>query len=677
MNKYYGKRKKTNFIIAILALFIIGMAIGYALFSSQLQITGTVTGSGHFKVYFIEAWVTDPSKGTASINTTEGSDRVTYNVTLNYPGDKCLVGTKIKNESSFRVKLNDFAVTAINSTPDIIFDYIPLDTTNEKLDVNGICDYRFTIEWDANSTNPNPGPVTFEIGLEYEQDPEDPLPDPSPSHNHGEGELYNAHFNPNGGTVSKESMQITDGKKYGDMPVPERQEYTFLGWYTKLENGTLVTKDSIVHTDKDIILYAMWNWDGHNYNIEEIITEPTCTENGEKRITCSTCGDAKTEVIQALGHNMNYTERVEPTCTEAGNVAYYRCLRCNKTFSDEQGNNEISNIVIPATGHDWDSGNITVNPTCTETGTKLYTCLNDSSHTKTETVPATGHNITSVAKVDATCTTAGNIAYYKCTKCNKKFSDSAGTNEITNVTIAALGHSLTTVAKVDATCTASGNNAYYKCTRCNKLFKDASATVETTAAAETIAALGHSFGTSYVQENSSYHAHQCSRCGAFDTATHQSHTWSGLKTYSETSLRYDYHYQDCTVSTCNARKRTEHNNDKGYTYTNQGDKHLETKNCSCGVSYDSEVKSHTYNKNVSTNSYLKTKGTCTTKAVYYKSCVCGQSSNSSSYTFQGSTDPNNHNYVSGKCKAHANGGSAQVCSRCGRCQVCGSYNTTH
>ena len=94
----------------------------YALFSSQLQITGTVEGSGHFKVYFIEAWVTDQSKGTATINTTEGSDRVTYNVTLNYPGDKCLVGAKIKNESSFRVKLNDFAVNAINGTPDIIFD---------------------------------------------------------------------------------------------------------------------------------------------------------------------------------------------------------------------------------------------------------------------------------------------------------------------------------------------------------------------------------------------------------------------------------------------------------------------------------------------------------------------------------------------------------------------------
>ena len=57
-------------------------------------------------------------------------------------------------------------------------------------------------------------------------------------------------------------MQITDGKKYGEMPTPQRQEYTFLGWYTKLENGNLVTKDSIVHTNKDITLYAMWSWNG-------------------------------------------------------------------------------------------------------------------------------------------------------------------------------------------------------------------------------------------------------------------------------------------------------------------------------------------------------------------------------------------------------------------------------
>ena len=48
MGKNYGKRKKSNFIIIVLAMLITGMAVGYAIFSSQLQITGIVTGSGHF-----------------------------------------------------------------------------------------------------------------------------------------------------------------------------------------------------------------------------------------------------------------------------------------------------------------------------------------------------------------------------------------------------------------------------------------------------------------------------------------------------------------------------------------------------------------------------------------------------------------------------------------------------
>lgn len=603
MNKFYRKKKKLNIIIVILAICIIGMTIGYAIFSSQLQITGIVTGSSHFKVYFIDAWVTDPSKGTVTINTTEGSDRVKYNVTLNYPGDKCLVGTKIKNESSFRVKLNDFAITAINSTPDIIFDYIPLDTTNEKLDVNGICDYRFTIEWDANSTNTNPGPVTFEIGLEYEQDPEDPIQDPAPSHNHGEGEIYTARFNPNGGTVSQSAMQITYGKKYGEMPTPQRQEYTFLGWYTKLENGSLITKDTIVDTDKDITLYAIWNWDGHN---------------------------------------ISYIERVEPTCTEDGNIAHYKCLSCNKIYSDSAAENEITTSVkLEALGHDWDDGIETVESTCIQSGTILYTCKRDSSHTKTENSPVSSHNLTNIQRVEPTCTETGNIEYYKCSVCNNKFKDSEAVNEVSNVTLAATGHSLTTIAKVAATCTEDGYNAHYKCSKCTKLFKDASATVQTTLEQEKIAATGHNY-VANTRIDDTYHGEKCSKCG--DSKNKVKHTYSSSTSkYEESSSYYKtHHYYKCTV--CTDQKMEKHSGSQVSQVGSSG--HVTSYRCKCGVYYKDStgVVSHgnwTY--------------TYKTKTQHEKKCpTCGYA------------PYENHN-TSNPCMADGAPVYNKVCSRCGYC----------
>ncbi|MFR3903904.1 CAP domain-containing protein, partial [Hominisplanchenecus sp.] len=40
----------------------------------------------------------------------------------------------------------------------------------------------------------------------------------------------------------------------------------------------------------------------HHWDQGEIITEATCTEEGEKKFTCSICGDEKTEKVSATGH---------------------------------------------------------------------------------------------------------------------------------------------------------------------------------------------------------------------------------------------------------------------------------------------------------------------------------------------------------------------------------------
>ncbi len=143
------------------------------------------------------------------------------------------------------------------------------------------------------------------------------------------------------------------------------------------------------------------------------------------------------------------------------------------------------------------------------------------------------HNLTLVAAKAATCTTAGNSAYYTCDGCDKWFADATGSVEITDKTsvkIPAPGHTagtewksddtnhwhecsrchdkkdeaahdygsdnvcdtcgyyktvphthnLTLVAAKAATCTDGGREAYYKCEGCGKFYEDVLGTKEIT-----------------------------------------------------------------------------------------------------------------------------------------------------------------------------------------------------
>ena len=70
------------------------------------------------------------------------------------------------------------------------------------------------------------------------------------------------------------------------------------------------------------------------------------------------------------------------TCTEDGVEDAVKCAECGYVVSGGK--------VIPSTGHSYTS-KVTKAPTCTAKGVRTYTCANDSNHTYTEEIAATGH----------------------------------------------------------------------------------------------------------------------------------------------------------------------------------------------------------------------------------------------------------------------------------------------
>lgn len=127
--------------------------------------------------------------------------------------------------------------------------------------------------------------------------------------------------------------------------------------------------------------------------------------------------------------------------------------------------------------------------TCTEAGyeayykcsgcDKLFSDEKGEKEIEAPTAIPAGHKIEEVKKKDATCKEAGAEAHYKCTVCNKLFSDAAGKNVITAATpIPVAKHTIIDVSKKRPTCTEAGYEEHYKCSVCNKLFSDEEGTTE-------------------------------------------------------------------------------------------------------------------------------------------------------------------------------------------------------
>lgn len=76
---------------------------------------------------------------------------------------------------------------------------------------------------------------------------------------------YTLAYNTQGGDVL-DGKTVTYGEKYGALPEPVREGYTFTGWYTAVNGGTQVTSDTEVTTAEYHTLYAHWN--EHSYTIQ-------------------------------------------------------------------------------------------------------------------------------------------------------------------------------------------------------------------------------------------------------------------------------------------------------------------------------------------------------------------------------------------------------------------------
>lgn len=185
-----------------------------------------------------------------------------------------------------------------------------------------------------------------------------------------------------------------EGPKWAHLPELKKDGYHFLGWKAGDEyvfNGMAIDPEN----NEAVPVFEV-----HDYTMYPG-KEPTCTEGGyEPYGTCKVCGHSTYTELPALGHNIVHREEVPASCTESGVRDHYECTRCHLLFSDEKGENIITDIIIPAAGH----------------------------------------KLTHIEGKDPTCQTEGIVEHYFCEICKYTYSDSEGLNPLATIVIDKVDH---------------------------------------------------------------------------------------------------------------------------------------------------------------------------------------------------------------------------------------------
>ncbi|MCB5378888.1 Ig-like domain-containing protein [Anaerostipes hadrus] len=272
---------------------------------------------------------------------------------------------------------------------------------------------------------------------------------------------------------------------------------------------------------------------GHDYGEWVVIKKPTCTKYGLNKRYCKRCNDFEVDTPEPTGHqHTKIIDQKPATCEEKGYTGDVYCEDCRIIIQDGKE--------IAATGHDWDDGKITKEPTQTSTGIKTYTCKT-CKKTKEEIIPMLKEHHWDQGTItkQPTCTEQGEKTY-KCTDedCDETYTES----------IPATGHKNTKVLnQKNATCESEGYTGDTYCDDCKQIIK----------AGKTISPTGHTWNDGMVKkaatcESEGIEVYICKTCKKTkeETIAPTGHTKTEIRNKKAATCKEEGYTGDTYCVTC-------------------------------------------------------------------------------------------------------------------------------
>ena len=168
-------KKQSIAIIGVIA-FVLAVAVGYALFSETLTISGTATAQGTFDVEFTSVGQPTCSGFSSTCDaqtlTNIPEDKNSLTITVNkleYPGAYVEIPVTVTNKGTIPAVLERIEETGLTEDPSVKVSYTGLtELKNQEVQQNGTQEFKVKVMWDEESEESS-SDVSFTIKLNYKQ----------------------------------------------------------------------------------------------------------------------------------------------------------------------------------------------------------------------------------------------------------------------------------------------------------------------------------------------------------------------------------------------------------------------------------------------------------------------------------------------------------------------------
>ena len=148
---------------------------------------------------------------------------------------------------------------------------------------------------------------------------------------------YKITFNPNGGEVSPTYKKIDAGDRVGELPLPTKGIYTFVGWYTNLLNGVEIDENEI--PNGNVTYYAKWIYNSSDEVVNFNMTNNPMTVYYNNIATWKNDSDNFQTTMLTNFNNYN-CKCTDNTCSTSGTVL------CDKPKSYDTGTGDRLNVYL-------------------------------------------------------------------------------------------------------------------------------------------------------------------------------------------------------------------------------------------------------------------------------------------------------------------------------------------